>query len=649
MSWTYVSAPQDGTIWMEWLSPDRSNDRFPSDGYVWADQEQIFSHNYGGFQIEVMVHAVGYRHGYDAIATHARTRYHFVSKNPNHNAPPPDPQLWIVHYHPTDPQRHVPTAQIPPNPQTQQILRERAWLESQGRIEKKDFMLHDREHWPTINVPNTRQQPMPQPHSWPATQQPQYTRFYNAYPQQPPAKRQRQQAPAVMPGSGETIHDTTIEDEENTTLGDYFDHLTPRDISMARYLQHHEWIEEVFSSPYASNQIVPADLGLGLMGELKGLTDGILAPPFNDHTESSAKPLKAKEAQPFTNLKQDQLDEFNKRVSKHLEAGQAEIERMKTEHALKLQEWKKTKVLMQAEKRLRNATWQSQEGAVKVHRLGPAANGNGEGESGNETVEDVVKEMEDILRIKITSHKDADVVEKGGLEEEEERRRDEVSQNGFDAHRSQPQSLTNDASPAATYAQDQMPPTQAPAQPQGNEATTASNASQHDNAQVTPFPDPADTSADHLLTDDLNDDSLMGGMDFDNDVHFPDDNGHDNVPQTQPAAPTSSAPPVPAPAISNIGPAAPSAGLDPITTSTNSQPTTTAANPSSNNALPDPTMDDNIFGDSTFDDLTNMGEHGNEGDGLIDFDGGLGLEDSAFGDALHGMESSDGPGDGAGA
>ena len=52
-----------------------------------------------------------------------------------------------------------------------------------------------------------------------------------------------------------------------------------------------------------------------------------------------------------------------------------------------------------------------------------------------------------------------------------------------------------------------------------------------------------------------------------------------------------------------------------------------------------------LFDDGTFDDLTDMDGDGDD-DGLIDFDGGgIGMEDSAFGDALHGMDSRT-PGDG---
>lgn len=620
MSWTYVSTPQDGTMWLEWLSPDRNNDRFPSDGYVWADPEQTFRQNVGGFEMEVMVHAVGYRAGYDSVATHARTRYHFVNENPNHNAPPPDPQLWIVHYHPTDPQRHVPTQQIAPNPQTQQILRERAWLENQGRIEKKDFMLHDRENWPTINVPNLRQHPMAPQNAWPPPQA-QYPRYPNAYPQPPPAKRQRQQAPAAMPGSGENTHDTSVEDEENTTLGDYFDHLTPRDISMARYLQHHRWMEEVFSSPYASHQIVPVDLGLGLMGELKGLTTGILEPPSMDFLERPEKPVKAKEAQPFTNLKQDQLEEFNSRVNKHLEDGQAEIERMKVEHAAKIQEWRKTKTLMQAEKRLRHATWEGHETDVSALRLEvPIADGHAE--EVEEKIEDVVKEVESLLGIKIASHEEADIIEKGGLEDEDERHRDQMMQDSGGS-----------ASQATMFHQDPMSAVQN--QTQEQEQAQSSLHQQTIGQTGPPASVGPEAPADVLLPDDIiNEDSMMDDINLDlNDtgVDFDEDDTHTSMTalaQPQPAAAETVSHPPSQPH--------PATGIN----STQHQPDLSGqADMMGHHSAADP----DIFGDTTFDDLTNMGgdEGGVDDDGLIDFDGGVGMEDSAFGDALHGMEGGD--------
>ncbi|KAK3067472.1 hypothetical protein LTR53_015638 [Teratosphaeriaceae sp. CCFEE 6253] len=424
MSWTYVQAPPDGMLWLEWLPPDKPDGRLPSDGFVWADPEVAYRHDFRGYTIEALKHSIGYRMNYDQMASHARTRFHIVAKNPSVNAAPPDPALWLIHYHLADHGRILPSSQVPFAPQMQQIMQERKWLEMQGTLQRRDFMLHDRQSWPQITVPTggrggqgMQQQGMyglPAPQAGPQ-------RFPAYYPQQagqqPPAKRQRPNPPATG-ASSEGLHDMSIEEEENTTHGDFFDHLTSRDIAITRYTQHHRWMEEVFSSPYASGQIVPTDLGLGLMGELKGLTDGILAPPG---LETGDKPLKPREAQPFTNLSRDQLAEFDKRVAKHLAEGQAEIERMKTEHAARMAGWKRSKTLLQAEKRLRGATWEGHESAMPAFRFEDAGS-NGAAEEGGkkETVEGVVREVEELLGVKISAKKEAVLIERGGLEVDEE-------------------------------------------------------------------------------------------------------------------------------------------------------------------------------------------------------------------------------------
>ena len=303
MSWTYVNGPNDGTIWLEWLPPYKHS-RLPSDGFVWGDPESVFRQEFGGYTIEGMVHQLGYRPGVDQLASHARTRYHFIAKAPNINAAAPDPSLWIVHYHQAEHRNILPSAQLPFDPQTRQLMMERQSLQNQGRLEKRDFMLHDREHWPHINGPTGREMG----HNMIAPG------FYGSNPMPsrggfnppPPAKRQRTGQGSIA-AANDGMPDTSIEDEENTALGDYFDHLTPRDISTARYMQHHRWMEEVFSSPYASGQIVPADLGLGLMGEMKSLTDGLLDPPSMDF-DSSDKQISKQEPKPFTNVKKEQVD-----------------------------------------------------------------------------------------------------------------------------------------------------------------------------------------------------------------------------------------------------------------------------------------------------------------------------------------------------
>lgn len=624
MSWTYVNAPNDGTIWLEWLSPTKNN-RLPTDGYIYGDPESTYRQEYGGYTIEVMVHNLGYKPG-EHLAAHSRTRYHFISKAPNVNAAAPDPSLWIVHYTQAQQRFIMPSQQIPVDHHVKVMMHERSILQSQGRLERKDFMLHDREHWPQIHGPSGGQmghnmmaqgfyganpQPMGQPGG----------RYRNNSVTGPPSKRPRMNDPTA---SHDGAHDTSIEDEENTALGDYFDHLTPRDISMARYMQHHRWMEEVFSSPYATGQIVPADLGLGLVGELKHLTDGILEPPSTDLERAGERPLppKAKEAQPFTNLKKEQLEDFNKRIQKHLDDGQAEIERMKAEHAAKMQEWKKSKTLLQAEKRLRNATWEGHEAAV--YRLEePATNGRADK---HETVEDVVTDVESLLGVKLAGHQDATLIEKGGLEEPQQPPppQPEPQENRQSTPPpQQPQGFQPAASP---YSQ---PGPQQQLQPQSMSQPSVSPAPSQQQQQAQVLPPQQQQQMPQAATQQQ---TMQAG----NDMQMPDSMDLDpsTLDFSTGTVDNSSAP---TPSTSNQPP------------QQQQQPPSTTNTPGAGN---DTTLDfqqeGSMFADSFNDFAGDLGAGGDgDGDGLIDFEGGL--DNSAFGDAIHGMDEGDGMfGDGNG-
>lgn len=48
MSWQYISAPQDGTVFLTWIG-GRMQTQFPSDGYVWVDPEQRYTQDFGGY------------------------------------------------------------------------------------------------------------------------------------------------------------------------------------------------------------------------------------------------------------------------------------------------------------------------------------------------------------------------------------------------------------------------------------------------------------------------------------------------------------------------------------------------------------------------------------------------------------------------
>lgn len=643
MSWTYVQAPQDGTLWLEWLTPEKNEGRFPSDGYVWGDAEQTYRQEFGGYTVELMVHTVGYRMQYDHMASHARTRYHIVNKNPSVNAAPPDPSLWLVHYHQAEHNRILPSGQVPFTPQMQQIMNERRWLEGQGMLEKKDFMLHDRSSWPSIDVPRKagmHPQQMRQPGFYGANPQnrPPYYPQSGGQPSQ--AKRQRMNPPTAG-ATADGIHDSSIEDEENTTLGDFFDHLTPRDISMTRYMQHHRWMEEVFSSPYASAQIVPADLGIGLMGELKGLTEGILEPPSLDFTGDKAQATKAKEAQPFTNLKQEQIDEFNKRVEKHLEEGQAEIARMKSEHAAKMAEWKKSSKLMQAEKRLRYATWEGHESAVPAFRFEePAANGHREEGAKREAVEDVVKDVESLLGVKVSTHKEADMIEKGGLEKEEEPPREPIAPSlPAQQQRAVPGTAFAGGLPdAQTYHSDPLPPSVADSKPQETHVVPQQQQQAQPQAGVEAslMAVPADTSMQGIDVDDDNMDSTfnLGNEQLAVSAHVDEP----KLPAMMQTATQQEMPAV------NTVPADATAPVQTMPSQSLQADDGAPVGATGTGAGGDGDGAENtsMFDNSAFDDFTNMDDAG--GDGMM-FEGGGDMGDDMFGDAIHGMDPGDALGD----
>lgn len=600
-----------------------------------------------------MIHNSGFRPGLDQQCTVARTRYRFISKNANVNAAIPDRNLWIVHYRPADPQYQLPAAAVQISPRDQQLFQERRWVEQNARIPNKPFMLHDREKWPRLEAPgrNGPGDPMyaqnyygqnPMAHIG----NPRFSGQFYQQPQQgmvgpPAAKRQRQNPPAQMPGMAADAalasQGISIEGEEEVATGDIIDVLQPRDISLTRYIQHHEWMEEVFSSPYATGQIVPVDLGFGLMGELAGLTEGLFDQPNSDE----GKPPSLKKVQP------EQLREFEKRVKEHIEEGQAELERMKRDHAKKMEELRRSKTVMQAEKRLRNAAWDVSDTGNEFWRIIP----NGTGTANKENVNDVKGEVEKMLNVTIEPQKASTMIEKGGLKREETQRPaastsqdvansglnglqangalngashipEQFNQRGLTAPQMSHQlSGARPDSEVGVRLQDQQQPpsmVQAPPEQQQQAAT----------APQQPTGDDVDTTMAGMGGMDSippMDESLIEGMDIDVDTANLQFGNPAPQPKTEPT--------------DNNGGASdwttlqnnPGAGLD-----------------TDSNAAAAPGGDANagLYGGE--------GENGfgdfDAGDGLIDFEGGgdvddvdlgLDMDNSAFGDAFHGTEPLD--------
>lgn len=188
--------------------------------------------------------------------------------------------------------------------------------------------------------------------------------------------------------------DTSLEEEENATQ-DAFDFLTPREISLSRYKQHHEWMEEIFSSPYAVGKIAPIDLGLGLMGELAPLTAGILDVPGAETPEAAKTDYQIKT---YYKLEPEQLKDFEKRVSDYTAKEQAEIDKMKADHARKMALLKRNRTYIKAERRLRDLS-RSTDSDVE----------------GADPVEEVVQDMEKSLAVTFASKTSMVCVDKGGF------------------------------------------------------------------------------------------------------------------------------------------------------------------------------------------------------------------------------------------
>ncbi|KAI1814723.1 DUF1750-domain-containing protein [Poronia punctata] len=351
--WTYIDKPEHGQIFLTWQPLQIMGTRFASDGIIWAPQEQYFTQDVGnGIILEMYFHKAGYVPGAQ-LATHSRRRFRLIPSNvPNPNAPQVDPSLWIVHYGPIDGNERIPVQNIPRDPHTQAVMEARGHLQRCGQIQRKEFILGDRVNWPQINLPREQ------------SRQPVYGQHRGvpqamAYPPHapaasgPPSKRPRTNQPAHPMNPIAAVGQTDLEDDEDTSRGDLFDLLTARDVSITRYKQNHEWMEEILSSAYMMGQIGFADLGLGLKGELSDLTDGILDAP-------DSAVIKKQPAKPATaHLDPEQAAEFRRRVNSRIDSTKAEMEKMKADHARQMAKFKQNSLITASEKELRTATYNS--------------------------------------------------------------------------------------------------------------------------------------------------------------------------------------------------------------------------------------------------------------------------------------------------
>lgn len=377
------------------------------------------------------LHRSGYHPPNESTAIHCRRRYRLLPSKVNPNLPPPDPSLWIVHYSRAPPTDNIPANRIPILPQVQGMLGQRRYLQSQGQLARKDFMLHDRNSWPAINFPP---QVAPQTFAHPAAPYgaavPGRPAFYpqpgqmipgGAAAAAPPKAPRGHRASSVAMGAATA--EFALEDED-VSAGDMMDLLTPREVSKMRYQQHHEWIEEVFASPYAISQITPVSLGLGRKGELEALTSGFfdapVGPPNAENKESQDV------AQTAAKMEPAKAEEFADRVTKKVADMTAEIENLKKRHARRMERFNRSSQFKDAELRLREAATDPTETGSEIWRLegrieiaseeeeAPAV------ESIEQTkprykVDDIIREVESSCEKQITPEPKISCVQKGGL------------------------------------------------------------------------------------------------------------------------------------------------------------------------------------------------------------------------------------------
>jgi hypothetical protein len=351
------------------------------------------------------------------MACHARRRYRLLpSKNPNTGVTPPDPSLWIVHYQKAERRDCIPSQSIQLQPQVQMILQQRRLLQSYGQLARKEFMLHDRNNWPTINLPAALP-PMSHAQVF-ANNLARQTQVNIMGAQQagavggPMATANRANQMAHVRGRSTNLlaGDVTIEEEEDVSRGDMLDFMTPRDISKMRYEQHHEWMEEIMNSPFATKQIIPTDLGLGRKGELEALTNGFFEAPTGIIREYSVNGLPTQVGR----LELNKAEEFTKMAARKVSEMQVDLEKLQRKHERRIAKLRKTTLLNSAEKRLRTATDATEPRARRDSGetpRDPSKSGSGE------RVEDIIQEVETAWGRNIEPIAGVVCVQRGGLEQ----------------------------------------------------------------------------------------------------------------------------------------------------------------------------------------------------------------------------------------
>ena len=315
-------------------------------------------------------------------------------------------------------------------------MNERVQLQRHGQLVRKEFMLRDSASWPTINLPGNTgsaypQQPMGYPNDVMAHMNRSQQQAYIQQQQQQvnasqrgvgpsPAKRQRHGGTGHAQGSATAIpapvlpQDIANEDEDGTVGGDFMDYLTPREISLQRYIQHHEWLEQILESPYDTNRIIPGELGLGRKGELESLTRDFFDAPINGTPKENfpvGDPPPEEDYVPSVpqrvgRLEAGQAEDFTKRADEKIAQIKVEMEKLKKQHDRRMTKLLKTRAIREAEVNVRNETMEIMNGDTSKF-----------GSEQDSIINDVASK---VLGKSLKRIDNVECLQKGGLEEKSE-------------------------------------------------------------------------------------------------------------------------------------------------------------------------------------------------------------------------------------
>lgn len=260
--WNYIDRPPDGSIYLVYMP---GNQRPPPDGFMYMDNEQDYHVNVGGSVIQILEHKYGFLPGEEHITSRSRRRFRLANKNPQDIAS----SLWLLFYSRTDEATRVPAnvAAAQPQPMRQYPL---------PPLQTKGFNLYAARPGAAM-VPATSSAAL-QAQQAAQYQQQQQQRLQQQQragvpPGRPMAMHPYAQGKPGMPGQvgapantarrgvvpqKRSIHDLS-QSAFDDPQGDDMDFITPHDISRARYVMHHEWMEEILS-PYNAEKLKPSAL-----------------------------------------------------------------------------------------------------------------------------------------------------------------------------------------------------------------------------------------------------------------------------------------------------------------------------------------------------------------------------------------------------